>query len=168
MVSFANLPQSIDGGASMIEPKGGFLHPNLKAVFEAKRPEPVPVPTANPPAPSEAAHDEEDSTPVGAIAGGVVAGVAILAIVTGLAIFFLRRKRKQAATQLADGEAPPPAYEKRGELHEMSDQGGVMAELPVNSAHEMPAIVPVYELPDESSNSVKSLRADSDVVQHQR
>lgn len=58
------------------------------------------------PSPSNAPGDKEDSgsVPVGAIAGGVIGGVAVIAIVGGVFWFLRRKKRRQA---LEDSQPPP-------------------------------------------------------------
>ncbi|KAK3703008.1 hypothetical protein LTR37_014738 [Vermiconidia calcicola] len=50
--------------------------------------------TTSAPQPTESGKPDSDSTNIGAIAGGVVGGVAVLVII-GLAIWFLRRKRRR-------------------------------------------------------------------------
>ncbi|KAK3705234.1 hypothetical protein LTR37_013395 [Vermiconidia calcicola] len=50
--------------------------------------------TTSAPQPTESGKPDSDSTNTGAIAGGVVGGVAVLVII-GLAIWFLRRKRRR-------------------------------------------------------------------------
>jgi LPXTG-motif cell wall-anchored protein len=78
-----------EGGATMSGPEKGFNFTALSAIFatplgakatatNSASPTPTPAPTSH----------------TGAIAGGVVAGVAGLAILAGAAYFFIRRKRK--------------------------------------------------------------------------
>jgi hypothetical protein len=54
------------------------------------------------------------STPVGAIVGGAVGGVAVLAIVAGIVVLILhRRKQKENAALLQRTSAPVPAYDPK-------------------------------------------------------
>ncbi|KAM0426551.1 hypothetical protein ACHAPT_008243 [Fusarium lateritium] len=61
------------------------------------------------PSPSETGDSDDggSSTPVGAIVGGVVGGVALIAIL-GLAIWFIRRNKQKKAAAAAGPPAPPP------------------------------------------------------------
>ena len=88
--------------------------------------------------------------PAGAIAGGVVGGLAVLAL-AGVAIWLLRRRKQEhsrlgATREVAADSQPPHGYfaaeKKQDEYpkpirHEMSQPPG---ELPVDSfPHELPA-----------------------------
>lgn len=73
--------------------------------------------------------EPKSSTPVGAIVGGVVGGVALIAIL-GLAFWFLRRKKanKEVATTPAapaPAPAPAPGYPPQQQQQQMGYQQGV-------------------------------------------
>jgi hypothetical protein len=53
--------------------------------------------------------DSGSETPVGAIAGGVVGGVAGLALIGGLVFFFLRRRRRNQQSAVDVPEPSPPS-----------------------------------------------------------
>lgn len=66
--------------------------------------------------------EPDKSTPVGAIVGGVVGGVALIAIL-GLAFWFLRRKKQSkevATTPAAPAPAPTPGFPPQ---QQMGNQG---------------------------------------------
>ncbi|UQC82696.1 kelch repeat protein [Colletotrichum lupini] len=68
--------------------------------------------------------------PIGTIVGAVVGGVVGLVLVICLVVFFLRRKRYQAAPQQETG-GTPPEYEKPG-----SAQYGYNGPAGINALHE--------------------------------
>ncbi|ORY13046.1 hypothetical protein BCR34DRAFT_600168 [Clohesyomyces aquaticus] len=124
------------GNATAKEPVLGWNTVGLKKVFDTPRRVPSPPSTPSPsptPKPSKSNH-------AGAIAGGVVGGIAALALLAGL-LFFLRRRRAQAnePAELAnDGEVAPveiarPSDEKKAELHAGKE----------GEAHELPSPDPV-------------------------
>ncbi|KAK6523683.1 hypothetical protein TWF281_001658 [Arthrobotrys megalospora] len=57
------------------------------------------------------------STNIGAIAGGVVGGLAVLGAIVGFFIWFLRRKRNNSYSTAEQGA--PPSYEKDYQTHQM-------------------------------------------------
>jgi hypothetical protein len=152
----------------MLEPKGGFQDASLKAVFDAKRATATNAPPSGTPiAPiaSASATASKKHVSAGAIAGGVVAGIAVVIIIAGLVFFLLRRKRQQAIRLPTNTNDLPPAYEKDSDVyHEMMATKGA-TELAGNNrpTHELPAVVPVYELPGMNSraNSRQNERAHS-------
>lgn len=87
--------------------------------------EPIPTPTKTP------EPDSGSSTPVGAIAGGTVGGVAFLAIVIG-GFFFWRRRQQRAANP--QPPQPPPITE----THDRRK-----SELP---GENLPSPAPTYEM----------------------
>lgn len=54
---------------------------------------------------------------IGAIAGGVIGGLAVLGAILGVFIWFLRRKRNNSYSATEQGV--PPTYEKDYQLHQM-------------------------------------------------
>jgi len=95
----------------------------------------------------------------GAIAGGVVGGVAVLAIIAGAAIFFVRRGKNRNENTSGSGGAAP--QEMPGQTHakyEMPDNSNVGSELANNKyakvddgflarpRHEMPTNDARHEL----------------------
>jgi LPXTG-motif cell wall-anchored protein len=132
----------------MKEPKDGFSDPNLKAVFAAQQATSTSPPSGSTvPAAIPSTSAKEHKTSTGAIAGGVVAAVAGIAIIIGLAAFLLRRKRQQAIQLPVDGDEHQTLHEKDANMsYEMMAKQGSSVELAGNRTHELPAVVPVYEL----------------------
>jgi hypothetical protein len=78
----------------------------------------------------------------GAIAGGVVGGVCGLALVAGLIIFLMRRRRRHGQQQPVDQETratAPTELSPQDTKHEMYTQGAPPQEIGRNSLH-MPAV----------------------------
>lgn len=76
----------------------------------------VSVTAAAPTSSDSSFHHHKSKTPIGAIVGGVVGGVAVLAIL-GLAIFcILRKKKKENATA-----PPPPAPQQQPEVSQLQN-----------------------------------------------
>ncbi|KAK1494715.1 kelch repeat protein [Colletotrichum cuscutae] len=73
---------------------------------------------------------QPSNPPIGTIVGAVVGGVVGLVLVICLVVFFLRRKRYQAAPQQETG-GTPPEYEKPG-----SAQYGYNGPAGINALHE--------------------------------
>ncbi|KAK0203213.1 hypothetical protein DFS33DRAFT_1276157 [Desarmillaria ectypa] len=63
------------------------------------------------------ANSNNSSTPVGAIVGGVVGGVGVLALAAIIAFFLFRRHRRHAPTKGADGTSEPASGDTRSTLH---------------------------------------------------
>ncbi|PBK91863.1 hypothetical protein ARMGADRAFT_1166057 [Armillaria gallica] len=57
------------------------------------------------------------STPVGAVVGGVVGGLAVLSLAAVIAFFLFRRHRRNAATKGADRISEHPSGETRSTMH---------------------------------------------------
>jgi len=64
-------------------------------------------------APNPSPSSSSSSTPVGAIVGGAVGGVAILAIVAGVVIVLLHRKKQQIIAAQVQATTPLPAYDPK-------------------------------------------------------
>jgi hypothetical protein len=150
----------------MKEPKGGFSDPNLKAVFAAQRATTTTPPSAVDPTVSATGTSKPSKkhSSAGAIAGGVVAAIVGVAVIGGLALFLVRRKRQQAIRLPTGTNDLPPAYEKdaNGEgYHEMMGKHHHAELAGGKNTHELPAVVPVYELSDGHSraNSRQNERA---------
>ena len=67
------------------------------------------------PSPKDDSTQSSPSTPTGAIAGGVVGGIAGLALVGGLAFFSIRRRRRQRGDAIeldspSSTQQPPPEF----------------------------------------------------------
>lgn len=126
------------GGLGLVE----WSSEEVERLFKQGQSSPDPTipqpagPSVTPPA------DAKSSAPVGAIAGGVVGGVALLAILAA-AWFLLRRKRKQQAvdatttvvSELPTPWAPSQQYTVGGAY---GADGKPVHELPL-PAHELPA-----------------------------
>ncbi|MCJ1469011.1 hypothetical protein MMC07_007643 [Pseudocyphellaria aurata] len=106
---------------------------------------------STPPGPTDSSNASK-GTPAGAIAGGIVGGVAVLALL-GASIFFVRRKRRKSR------ESEPPSYEVSGESKRQQQQQGPqeMYQMP----EEMGGI-PVAEL---GAHSPVELMGDYDAVE---
>ncbi|KAH0432818.1 kelch repeat protein [Colletotrichum camelliae] len=99
--------------------------------------------------------------PTGAIIGGAVGGVLGLALIIGLVLFFLRRRKRQ--TSADDGisgstNANPPAYEKHGsEVHQAPRaEDAALRGSATTHAHEMPGDMITAELPGDYELSERS------------
>lgn len=68
-------------------------------------------PSPSPPSPSPSPTDTGKTTPVGAIVGGVVGGLALIALVAGVIIFFLFHRKKHPQAH------PPPPSGYPGQPH---------------------------------------------------
>ncbi|MCJ1466753.1 hypothetical protein MMC07_005373 [Pseudocyphellaria aurata] len=115
---------------------------------------PSPTDSSNastPPGPTDSSNASK-RTPAGAIVGGIVGGVAFLALL-GALIFFARRKRRKSR------ESEPPSYEVSGESKRQQQQQDPqeMYQMP----EEMGGI-PVAEL---GAHSPVELRGDYDAVE---
>ena len=85
----------------------------------------------------------KSSTDVGAIAGGVVGGVAAVAILGALAFLLLRRKRKQSDGPIPEYHGPATELDERGKniapaAQELHSQSAYVAEMQGTPVHEMP------------------------------
>jgi hypothetical protein len=139
----------------MQEPNGGFSTPELQTLFVTQR---NTAPSIEFPSPPATPPEQATSSPVSpaAIAGGVVGGIAALALVAGIAIFLVRRRKRRQAIELPpDSRRFPPAYEKgNGDFYEMSAKDSSTAELAAkHNTQELPGVVPVYELPEANSRA---------------
>ncbi|KAL8689147.1 MAG: hypothetical protein Q9218_005119 [Villophora microphyllina] len=98
------------GGATVVSPKGGFSDKTLAAIFQKTIPRfTKTVANSSPTASSTtkqspSANASTSSTPVGVIVGGVVGGLAAVAIIGALFYFCVtkRRNRKNQAQQRSD------------------------------------------------------------------
>ncbi len=118
------------GGATMKQPNGGFNDSALNTVFAqvaAKYTPPVIAAASNnaasgktPPSPTT------QSLNVGAIAGGVVGGIAVLAGIAALFLFFLRRRKRTAN---ANANVPPYSQDEAGNGIGNSKPPGTSSEL---------------------------------------
>lgn len=122
-----------DGQATMLEPSGGFAQPGLANVFKTSQ-----TSSNETAAPSATAAPAHHSSHAGAIAGGVVGGVVGLALIAGLAVFFLRRRRRRSSRQRSEspsGRKDLPSLEIDGDTKvppEMSPETTVRGELSGN------------------------------------
>ncbi|KAK1717908.1 hypothetical protein BDP67DRAFT_616479 [Colletotrichum lupini] len=101
---------------------------------------PAPTNSTSDPSPTEQSNagsatstpqgSKPSNPPIGTIVGAVVGGVVGLVLVICLVVFFLRRKRYQAAPQQETG-GTPPEYEKPG-----SAQYGYNGPAGINALHE--------------------------------
>lgn len=93
------------GGATLKQPSGGF-NESLASVFSTI----LPRYTHNN-LPQNSKNPSAISSRTGAIAGGVIGGLAVLALLLTAILFYLRRVRKRRARQ--QGDIPViPAWEK--------------------------------------------------------
>ncbi|KAL8393536.1 hypothetical protein RB599_005842 [Gaeumannomyces hyphopodioides] len=115
------------------------------------------------PAPSQVPKQQGDATPVGAIAGGVVGGVAALAAAGALAWFCLRRKKQRQQQQQHQGQPPMdssthgqiamPGTNSQGQWPKAQGAAGTPSELPFGETpyaghpQEMPSSPALHELP---------------------
>lgn len=104
--------------------------------------------------------NNSSSTPTGAIAGGVVGGVAGLALIGGLIFFLIRRKRKSTPTAelpvtpshtspspgMAQHQSLAPKYEGPSPMGTSSNGRSELATSPETSRYELDAGGPMMEL----------------------
>lgn len=82
------------------------------------------VDATSPPSSEPSASQSESSTPVGAIAGGVIGGIAALSLITFLTWFFLRRRKQQKQTLSELHGDSHIAHEKHGDSHIVHEASG--------------------------------------------
>ncbi|KAK0381984.1 kelch repeat protein [Colletotrichum limetticola] len=112
----------------------------VKALFCIDQAAAAPTNSTSDPSPTEQSNagsatstpqgSQPSNPPIGTIVGAVVGGVVGLVLVICLVVFFLRRKRYQAAPQQETG-GTPPEYEKPG-----SAQYGYNGPAGINALHE--------------------------------
>jgi hypothetical protein len=130
MVDYANSTFNL---APAIISKTGDKRPDLTTVCKATQNSPAPPATSAPSAVSKPLN-------TGAIAGGVVGGVAGLVLIAGLVFLCLRRRKKQAeqkgsvATTTSMSFAPTPVYRHASEMS-AGQEVQVSSQMPV---HELP------------------------------
>lgn len=90
---------------------------------EAAFPDPTNTPTSSP----NDGSSENSGTPTGAIVGGVVGGLGGLAIIAGLAAFFLKRKKRRP-------ETPDPA--NYAPVSKFGSDGGAYTEPAMDQVHK--------------------------------
>ncbi|KAI5782056.1 hypothetical protein DFH27DRAFT_656507 [Peziza echinospora] len=155
------------GGATLLTPKSGFVSDSLAALYKWDPPTVLPDTTtpsgsgtSGPkPTGTSAPNSSSSKTPTGAIAGGVVGGIALLLIIL-LAFILLRRRRRR--TQLAapmhhayPTELPVPAGggytdQQQGGMGMYAGGGG--AGYP-QQYHGQPPVVPVGELDNTTASN---------------
>ena len=139
---------SESGKANVTSPKGGFGDRDLNTYFQRVYTPPPRTPSQTP--------ENDDSTPVGAIAGGTVGGVAGLCIIAGGLYLWLRRRRKQKATTVEETVSTSPAPEpetKPPTLYELpAQQEQPIGELANTAPVEMesPGVTKHFSLPTDS------------------
>ncbi|KAK3985742.1 kelch repeat-containing protein [Cladorrhinum sp. PSN332] len=120
----------------------------------------------NPPAPSASeapTGNKSSSTPAGTIAGGVVGGIAGLALVAIIAWLLFRRKRKQDS-----GSKSQLHQHELGAFKELKE-GGNMHMMPNNmNPHEMSTERPVGELPAYSTKPPATPKPEESYHQQQQ
>lgn len=110
-----------NGNATIRQPALGWTDQGLKTVFSTPRKVVTPTPTPDP-------SRSSSKTNTGAIAGGVVGGIALLILLALLAIFLRRRRRKaHAPHELHNTSTASPAHgeldteKKRAELQAVNE-----------------------------------------------
>lgn len=121
-------------GNSPQQPSGGFDNPNLYSIFSKRH---TAQPTSN--ATSSDSGNSGSSTPVGAIAGGVIGGVAAIAIVVSILLYLRRRRRRQQQQSGPEtSQIRPEVSEADG--REILEAGGQpVFELPGDTTMKSPA-----------------------------
>lgn len=112
------------GGATMKQPQGGFNN-SLDAVFSQTVPLSSTSATGASSSKDPTTSNSNSSTPVGAIVGGVLGGVAAILIAIGLFLYLRRRKAQRPGglekSELADSEATTRNrdHKQNAERHEV-------------------------------------------------
>ncbi|KAH6663379.1 putative cell wall anchored protein [Halenospora varia] len=119
-----------DGGATVTQPVGGFVHAAISTMF-------YPSPTINSPTITPAIKHHHESN-AGYIAGGVIGGVVGLAIVMGLAVYILRRKSGKdhyqcSPPQELTGESLPKELATKPPFQELPAEMRQAVELPAGA-----------------------------------
>ncbi|PKY06127.1 hypothetical protein P168DRAFT_317623 [Aspergillus campestris IBT 28561] len=136
---------SESGKANVTSPKGGFGYRDLNTYFQRVYTPPPRTPSHTP--------EDDDSTPVGAIAGGTVGGVAGVCIIVGGLYLWLRRRRKQKETPVEEAVSTPSAPEtKPPTMYELPGQreqpiGELANTAPVEL--ESPGVTKHFSLPGD-------------------
>ncbi|KAK7179770.1 hypothetical protein DPSP01_003245 [Paraphaeosphaeria sporulosa] len=129
------------GGATASEPKQGWTEKGLGEVFRKSRYTiPSTWPTSNNSSGTRDSTSPEKNN-VGAIAGGVVGGVAALALLAGL-LFFRHRRRlqKESPSELHGNEIPRPSNDEEKDNYELKGvNSDEPVELPGPEAQELSA-----------------------------
>ncbi|KAF2193767.1 hypothetical protein K469DRAFT_728851 [Zopfia rhizophila CBS 207.26] len=145
-----------DGGATVKEPKEGWTNAELKKVFDTPRRQP-----GSTPAPSSTNEPEKKSMNAGAIAGGVVGGVIVLAVLAGGSFVLWRRRRAKAnaPSELPDDQVSKPPEELGDEKKTFELQGVNQepVELPGADPAELGAAREIVEAPRETATKAAEL-----------
>lgn len=140
------------GGATMLAPVGGFSDPKLQTIFFPPKKAATPSGTTGGSTASSSSLPEKKASG-GAIAGGVIAGLAGLGLIVGLVFFLVRRHRQRNQQTLGSGQKNehekgfPGAHELSGKTNysELGSQTR-FAELSDQSAYAELGAAPHYEL----------------------
>ncbi|KAK6355104.1 hypothetical protein TWF696_004228 [Orbilia brochopaga] len=98
-----------EGGATLIQPPGGFDQPALATVFAPFADRATASPTSTGPGGTTAPNPpSSDSSISGGAIGGIVVGVIALIGIIGGGVWFLLRKRRRQPRDLATPLPPPP------------------------------------------------------------
>ncbi|KAK6515897.1 hypothetical protein TWF281_004489 [Arthrobotrys megalospora] len=147
-----NIPQPVyaaiggnsKGSATMTAPPDGFATPTMAELFALTTPSTTstnaPDPTVTNPPPAETGASEGKKSSAGGIAGGVIGGLAVLAVI-GFLFFKYKKKHSRDLATLPFVEPPPPPPHQRPEIVEAPTSRPYAAEVDA-----FPARPPIMEL----------------------
>lgn len=135
------------GGATLTQPKAGWDNLALGPIFLIRNQPPPPSRSTSGKAQGTAAKSNK-----GAMIGGVIGGICVVALVVGILIFF-RKKRQEASQAQPGAELQGTDYRTEMQVADLRTemQGvGLRAELQGNYNHPSPHELHAYEPPEMS------------------
>ncbi|KAF2465573.1 uncharacterized protein BDR25DRAFT_295165 [Lindgomyces ingoldianus] len=162
----AKVGGTLNGNATSKEPVTGWNDRGLKKVFDTPRR--APGTKASPSASSTPRLTEQKPSHTGPIAGGVVGGVAGLALIAGTLFFWRRRRTKaNAPAELPNDEVTYPRGELPTESKEKAELQGVNEDEPVELPGPHPAELNAprefVEAPQDTATNAAELPATNTV-----
>lgn len=140
-------PYSATGGSTVTGPVGGFTSKSLETIFSYRNQGSSTNVTSSTHPTSPATTSSKSKTSTGAIVGGVIGGLAALALIAALLIYYFRKRRRNYAEEKQD--AIPVTTEMPGQPNRPSElfSKPIQAQSELESKPVKPAYGPgVHEL----------------------